>query len=281
MKNIIYIPLDERPCNYLYPQAMLNVRDDYALITPPTEMLGKKKESADVDALWDFVETRAPKAEAMIFSVEMMFYGGLLPSRLHTLSDEQIQVFFNRLKALKCSNPNLKIYCSNLIMRTPKYNSADEEPAYYEEFGERIFKRAYFLDKKERGGLTEEEASALATYEKEIPAAHIEDYETRRVFNHNVTTEILDLLKAGVIDFLAIPQDDSAEFGYTALDQKKVVEKITERRLLRDVHMYPGADEVGASLLARALNKSENKRPNMQVSNFLSSKQLAHVHSLK
>ncbi|MGL4521140.1 MAG: DUF4127 family protein, partial [Bacilli bacterium] len=77
----------------------------------------------------------------------------------------------------------------------------------------------------------------------------------------NVTTEILDLLKAGVIDFLAIPQDDSAEFGYTALDQKKVVEKITERRLLRDVHMYPGADEVGASLLARALNKSENKRP--------------------
>lgn len=257
MKNIIYIPLDERPCNYLYTDYMCEVRKDVNLIVPTRDILGEKKKSANIDELWQFIFDNVEKAEAIVMSVEMMCYGGLLPSRLHYFDDKHKEKMLENIRNIKKLNKDIKIYASNLIMRTPKYNSSDEEPDYYEDYGFRIFKRAYLIDKKQRYSLNEEEEAMLQAIEQEIPKEFYEDYESRRNFNVDFNIRILDLVKEETVDFLSIPQDDSSEFGYTAMDQRIVSKARREKRIQPKVHMYPGADEVGASLLARAINDIE------------------------
>ncbi|MGL5915602.1 MAG: DUF4127 family protein, partial [Culicoidibacterales bacterium] len=219
-KKILYIPLDERPCNADYPAMMLKDHTHYTIISPAKNLLNQKKQPARVEQLWDFIYEHAKDSQAAIISIEMLCYGGLLPSRLHHLSETVLKSRLQKLVDLKQQQPQLKIYVSNLIMRTPQYSSSDEEPEYYGTYGHEIYRRSVLIDRDDRHGLTEAESAERANLELLIPEQHIEDYETRRRFNLEINKQILALVKNGVIDFLAIPQDDSAPYGYTARDQR-------------------------------------------------------------
>ena len=237
MKKIMFIPLDERPCNYIYPQEIVGIRGDVELIIPPIDMLGKKKTPADIHRLWEFVENHISNCQAFVFSVEMLFYGGLLPSRLHHYSNEYFDELIQRLELLKSNHKDCAFYTFQLIMRTPRYSSDDEEPDYYGIFGEQIFKRSYLINKHNRVGITNQEDKELEEYNLLIPQEVIDDYEIRRCVNLRVNLKMIELVKKGVIDFLSIPQDDSCEFGYTAMDQQSVVQAISQLRLQRKVMM--------------------------------------------
>ncbi|MFB4261022.1 DUF4127 family protein [Shouchella clausii] len=269
MYTIVYIPLDERPCNYAYPTFLANTRSDVRLRIPPIHLLGDKKKPADTEALWKFVFDQAKTADALVLSTDMLLYGGLLPSRLHHLSEDEGLKRIDYFRTLRKVVGNKPIFAFSLIMRTPRYNSADEEPDYYEQYGERIYKQAYLTDKWERSGLSQKEQEELQTIRHEVPKDIIKDYEDRRAFNLNMNVKITELVENGVIDFLAIPQDDSAEYGYTSQDQKRVYDQIVSKRLQSKVAVYPGADEAGSSLVAKAFNHL-NKRT-MKVYPFFSS----------
>ena len=256
--NILFLPLDERPCNYMYPKELALLTNDLELITPDLSILGSKKKSANLEAILDFVEHNISKCDAFVFSIEMLFFGGLLPSRLHHYDSQHKINMMNRLKQLR-SISTCKFYAFQLIMRCPRYNSNDEEPDYYEYYGQDLFYRSYLLDKKERLSLEQSELDALHSLNSHIPNEIIHDYELRRSYNIGLNLDILQLLKDGFIDYLSIPHDDSCEFGYTALDQKKVVHYISTNRLFNKVLMYPGADEAGCELISRAYNESINK----------------------
>ncbi|MEE6450807.1 DUF4127 family protein [Gottfriedia acidiceleris] len=259
--KIAYIPIDERPCNVSYVQKIASSSTDVELIMPNLELLGNKKESGDTEGLWTWVKGISSEVDAIILSIDMLIYGGLLPSRLHYLEENIRVVWAERLRALRRDYPKLEIYASNLIMRTPKYSSSDEEPEYYEHWGREIFLRAYLIDKQKREELSQDEQKQLNNMIEILPEEYIKDYETRRQFNLAINLQMLELVHEGVLTFLSIPQDDSAEFGYTAMDQSCVVRKREELRLYSKVHMYPGADEVGATLLSRAYNAWKNLRP--------------------
>lgn len=258
--KILYIPLDERPCNYLFPSNIVSCRQDIELIKPEMRIMSKKKQAADIDEIWQFIENNIDGCDAFVFSVEMMFYGGLLASRLHHLKADFHEQLVQRLKRLKMQHADCRFYAFQLIMRTPRYSSADEEPDYYGEYGKEIFERSYLMDKSQRFGLNEEETKKLGVLESFIPHQYIQDYEDRRHFNLELNFKMLSLIEAGVLELLAIPQDDSCEFGYTAGDQKKVSLFIAKHRLERKVYMYPGADEAGCSLVARAVSDFNSER---------------------
>ncbi|UOY93090.1 DUF4127 family protein [Ectobacillus sp. JY-23] len=259
--RVVYIPIDERPCNIDYVKRIAHSSSDLTLIVPDRNVLGRKKKAADTERLWQWIIEQVKTADALILSIDMLVYGGLLPSRLHQLSEEDGLRWIERLRSLRQLYPNIPILASNLIMRTPKYSSSDEEPDYYEQWGREIFLRAYLTDKQAREALSEEEKVKLREITDMLPASYIQDYEKRRAFNLNINLSMLELTAEGVLSFLAIPQDDSAEYGYTAMDQKKVVKKREELRVYKKVHMYPGADEVGATLLTRAYNKYYKQCP--------------------
>ena len=47
MKKIVYLPLDERPCNYAFAGFLSEENPSFTLVRPATEILGKKKIPAD------------------------------------------------------------------------------------------------------------------------------------------------------------------------------------------------------------------------------------------
>ena len=256
----LFIPLDERPCNYLYPQNIAQTAD-IDLITPEMAQLSNKKTPANTANLWQFMFDNLEGVDNVILSVDMMLYGGLIPSRLHHLTDSALEEFEARVRKLKQLNPNAKIYTYNCIMRCPSYSSSDEEPEYYDDYGSEIFRRKYLQDKQVRESLSEEESQKLELLIDAVPQNVLDDFESRRAFNASANLLVAKLVKEKVIDFLVIPQDDSSPFGYTAIDQKSVINYIEKESLSFDIAIYPGADEVGVTLLSRAFNEYQGYKP--------------------
>lgn len=265
LKTMLYLPLDERPCNWLFPQMMTRGVAELELLTPPKELLGRKKTPADLEGLWAFVEENFSRSSCAVLSAEMLFLGGLLPSRLHHMSAAWIARSMERLRALKESSPETRLYLFELIMRTPRYSSSDEEPDYYQEYGERIFRYGYLKDKQARQGLDAREQEDLHSLANQIPPEHRADYEARRNFNAALLENVLELVRDGVVELLYIPQDDSCEFGYTAIDQKRIHQAIRRMGVEDKVYMHPGADEAGAELVARAWLELTGHSPRVYV----------------
>ncbi|NLL49429.1 MAG: DUF4127 family protein [Firmicutes bacterium] len=267
MTTILYIPLDERPCNLIYPQALLeSTRDPNVLLkTPPIRVLGEKKKPTDLGALWNWLEEEAPTADMVLCSLDMLFFGGIVPSRLHHKSELELRDDLQRFMSLKEIYPRLRIYAFNLIMRVPAYNLSDEEPDYYREYGERIFRWGWYSDMLERGEAKPETKQELDLIMASIPQEVRDDYQARRRLNHLLNKEALSLVKQGILDFLVIPLDDCAEYGFSAAEQKRLLKLVEKDVLHAQVHIYPGADEVGMALLGRMYNELKGSRPRIFV----------------
>lgn len=257
--NILFLPLDERPCNYIYPQMIASSNTSIHLTMPPLDILSHKKEAASFEKIKEYLLSESDKQEALVISLDMLLYGGLLPSRIHHLTKENLKNRLHVLKDIKEKNPQIKIYAFECIMRCPQYNSSEEEPDYYEKYGYSLFKKKYLEDKQERETITAEQEEEKNQFI--IPKEILKDYEERRHINCDMNKETLKYLEEDIIDFLVIPQDDSSPFGYTAIDQKAILNEIHEKHLDFKVMVYPGADEVGLSLMTRAYNDFYHLHP--------------------
>lgn len=261
-EKIVYIPLDERPCNYKFPSEIME-DTDIQLVVPPKEIMGKKRVPAKFEDLEAFLLEETRDAYGAIISVDTLLYGGIVPSRLHHLDAGVVEKRLELLRKIKENNPRIKIYAFALIMRTPQGNNASEEPEYYQTYGLNIYLSGHFQNKKELGILTKEEREREARLE--IPEEVLKDYLDRRSQNVFFNLATLAYVEDGTIDFLIIPQDDASEYGYAAMDQQKVRKAIKEKRLQSKVYMYPGADEVGCTLAARFLNLVRDFTPKVYV----------------
>jgi hypothetical protein len=259
--NILYVPLDERPCNYSEPVMLSDISDEITMLVPPLCHMGKLKRPANVDALWEWLFEHTAECEYAILSIDTLVYGNIINSRTHHLSADECEKRLDRLRKLKVINPNITIYAFNLVARVANYNNAAEDPEYWDNYGAAIWKYSCFLDKKQRGILTGDETNEFTALEQEIPGDVLDDFLTRRKTDRIVNLCCLDYLKSGIIDSLVIPKDDNAEFGYAAMDHRAVAAKIFRDRLMDRVMIYPGADEVGSVLLARVFCKHFSYEP--------------------
>ncbi len=258
MKKILYLPLDERPCNYGFPYQMFN-DESLEIIRPDLSILGDKKKPGNLEAIRKFLLKESKDVDGLVLSIDMLLYGGIVPSRLHYDNVSVLTERLNVLKEIRKNNPKIKIYAFHLIMRSPQYSSSDEEPDYYEHFGREIFLTGFLSHKKELGLATEDELKELNKIK--VDASALDDFLARRSINTELCLKSIELVKERIIDFLIIPQDDAAEFGWTAKDQDKVRKTIEQETLQLKVYLYPGADEVGNTLLSKMNLHFLNKRP--------------------
>lgn len=260
-KNILMLPLDERPCNYLFPYKLLEDNPEYHLIMPERERLGKMKAPADHEYIKSFLLDNASAANIAVVSVDMLLYGGLLYGRLHHFSSVELLSRLAVLRAMKERNPALKIYAFQLIMRCPQYSSSEEEPDYYGNCGREIFLLGEAYHKRKLGLPVDE--ALIAAYEKKT-AGCLDDYLTRRKLNTDMNLRTVDLL-GDVIDYLVIPQDDSSLYGFIKEDQQRIYAYVRNREKEHLVQSYPGADEVGMTLVCRAVLKDCGVCPSVEL----------------
>lgn len=256
--KIIYIPLDERPCNYAFaPQ--IAAGSPVELVVPPLSMLGWKKNPAAPDALLRFLEENCADADGCVLSLDMLLYGGIIPSRLHHFSVEQLTQRLEAVRALTKNYPKLKIFAFALIMRCPSYSSSDEEPDYYETCGREIFLTGQVKHKQALGLLSQKEADALLSEYEKKTGPYLADFEQRRRVNRDILEKILTEYR-DCFETLVIPQDDSSAYGYTTVDREYLKQAVAASGKAA-VPMYPGADEVGMSLLANAVCTLLSRKP--------------------
>lgn len=258
--KVVYLPLDERPCNYNYARQIAEGASDLTLISPPKEIIGLKKTPADFEKIRAFLLENAAEAQACVLSLDTLLYGGIVPSRLHNHSLQELEKRLSVLGEIKRINPRIKIYAFALIMRCPSYSSNDEEPDYYQNCGKEIFLTGGIKHKRELGLISAQEAETRLKELEKVTGEYLSDFEKRREKNLSMLVEIL---KRKDIDFIVIPQDDSSPYGYTTRDREKLKEIIRQNNL-KSVATYPGADEVGMTLLCRAALEAAGKKPKIK-----------------
>lgn len=234
---------------------------DLTLEVPDIGLLGRKKTPADTGAVRDWLTGAVKGADALIVSIDMLVHGGIVPSRLHHTSEDVCLERLNVLAGLKQSNPGLRIYAFNLITRVPAYSSAEEEPDYYADYGNELYTYGWLTDKAEQEALDEAETARLESVKKTIPPEVLNDFLNRRKTNAFVNRETMKLVQSGVIDFLIIPLDDNSKYGFSPMEQRKLSLLAEELDLGDKVMIYPGADEIGCTLFARAFCEAKGYVP--------------------
>ena len=169
--------------------------------------LGKKKTPAQIDKLQAFLLDETRDAFGLVVSIDMLLYGGIVPSRLHRETEDTLKKRLDILRQIKKINPKIKIFAFDLIMRCPQYSSSDEEPDYYEVCGREIFLSGYIQNRIELGVATEEEKNRLPGILEKIKPEYLEDFLHRRGLNLKLNLTSLDLIKENIIDFLIFPQE--------------------------------------------------------------------------
>ena len=258
-KKIVLLPLDERPCNMFFPERLFS-KENFEIVR--AEKLGYKKNPADLNEIKRFLKKECKDADGLILSIDMLLYGGLIPSRIHHETQDTLLQRMQLIRQIRKENPNLLIYAFQVIMRCPNYSSSDEEPDYYEKFGKEIHDAGEAIH---RSRLGQDGDFYLSKIMGKIDQKCLSDYISRREVNRYMNVETLQYLRDGWLDALVIPQDDSAMYGYAAMDQKCVRDKIEEYDMVDQVLMYPGTDEVELTLLTRMKNVMYGKCPKVYI----------------
>lgn len=262
--KIVLLPLDERPCNYLYPQ-QLPLESSIEIVEPSKSLLSSKKEVCDINKLSNWLYKECLDADYAVISVDTLLFGGIIPSRIHHYKYEDLINKIEIIKKIKENNKKIKIYCNELIMRCPSYSLSDEECDYYAECGRELFLLGNIIDKEEQN-LIEKDSKDKKELLKKIKPEYLNDFLTRRETNLGVLLNNIKYVLEGYIDFFVIPQDDCSEFGFPSRDQRKVKSFLKENNLQKVVVMYPGADEIGLILVARAINDYKKYKPRIYIS---------------
>ncbi len=220
MKTIVMLPLDERPCNYHYPEIL--PKAGYKLLLPPAQIMGEKKTPADTEKIAAWLLSNIEEADACVLSLDTLIYGGIVPSRLHHESTETLLGRAKLVEELRRRNPRMKLYLFQLIMRCPDYSLSDEEPDYYDDFGREIHLTGRYRHLELLNRLTEEDEKEYAKIREKVPQEVLDDFIGRREKNLSVLIHNLGYAKDGTADYFIVPQDDAAVYGFTSMDQMKV-----------------------------------------------------------
>lgn len=261
MTKILYVGLDDRPCNYHYPLMLSDICDDIDMIAPPFELMGKLKKAADTDAIWKWLFENVSDADYAILSVDTLVYGNIIHSRIHNRSKEQCDAYMENFRKLKELNPKLEIHAFNLVARVAAYDNDFEDPTYWANYGYAIWRYGWLKDRINRGQDLEGEKEEFEKLSTSIPQEYLKDFLDRRAISRHINHKSVDFTKEGIFERLVVPKDDTAEYGYAATDQAALSKKIYEERIMDKVMVYPGADEVGSVLFARIFNKVKNFTP--------------------
>lgn len=256
--RILSIPLDERPFNYDYAAQIAASIDGIEYVQPPMTMMGAKKKPADIEQLWEFVLAELPACDAAILSAETLVYGGLLPSRLHHHPIQELLPVVQRFKMLRTLNPTARILVSSLIMRIPAYDSDEEEPDYHGLWGKKLFEYSRLLALRHQNPEDIVAGAVVQRIESEIPKDIRDEFLARRQTNHEVTKHLLELYTDGVFDDFVIPLDDNSPIGLQVVERSALLRAAASKGLQVDI--YPGADEVGCTLLSRVVLGARPKR---------------------
>lgn len=254
--RIALVPLDDRPVCLQYPQMMAPLAHAQ-IIAPPTEHLGRFTSPGDTDAIARWLRAQDwSRIDALIVSVDMLAYGGLVASRVHGVDQATALARLAVLDEIAEAHPRLPVYAFSTLMRL-----APTADRVNEAYREKLARWAEIADDAQPGAEQQELAGLVAA----IPPAALADYRRARARNRAVNLASVQRVASGVIDYLVVSQDDAKPRGVHLADRKAVTAAASQGDLAGRVGIQPGADEVAMLLLSRAVLRARNLQLSMRV----------------
>lgn len=257
MMRLILLPLDERPVNTRYPRQLAAIAGA-TLLLPPSHLLPRLREQADTYGLSLWLAEQAAEVDAVLVSVDLLGYGGLIPSRISHDTSGEILARLDVLHQLRYSHPTLPIYAFNVITRISNADDNIEEPLYWDTYGTRLYRYSQLMHRARQFPHDAVVQAELLAVRDAIPTEIITDFTRRRLRNHLVNLHLLELLADEVLTLLVLSSDDTSEYGFGS-QEKSWLQAWAERLELPETRllMYPGADEIGGVMLLRALTADQ------------------------
>lgn len=257
--RIIYVPLDDRPCNARFP-GLLARMVDFELVMPPLELLGEARQEGEPDAIARWLLEPHEQVDCAILSIDMLAYGGLVPSRAMRTSPAAALDRLNVLAKLRERLGESAIYAFSVIMRLSITADRPQTGQYWD------LMRQYSELSYRVGTLGEQDKfERLQEIIGQIPPEIISNYQAARERNHRVNMRAVDEAAAHHIDFLALTQEDAAQFGPHVEEQERLRDRIVSLNVEDRAMIYPGADEAGMTLLARFIHRHMLRTPTIRV----------------
>lgn len=249
--RVAVVPLDERPVCAELPGLVAAVAGA-TVITPDAELMPHFRSPGDPAALTRWLLEQGAATDAVVVALETIGVGGLLPSRLGAEPAVGVTSLWETLRSLV-----VPVHASTVVMRTPDSDDATEEPAYYESYGRALHRLSAALHEHAEG-MAEDQAVLAAR--QAVPAGVRQDFFARRRRNHELNLHALGLAAEGVLETLVITADDTAAAAVGTAEQEWLRHWIDWLELGDRVLTYPGADEVGSVLVARALVRASGEQ---------------------
>jgi len=262
-QTIMYVPFDNRPVSLDYVTDTV-AKGGFEILVPPADDLANRTKSANPDVLWQWVFAHANETDSFVVSADALVYGGLVASRTHDINDDVLLARTKNFEKLKAMNPAARIYVFSTIMRSPHASSGGVEPPYYETYGPAIFQINALRDKLEFQGLKAGETQELKTLTASVPQEALQDWYVRREKNFKVNVELIHEAKQDIFAYLLIGRDDASPYSRSH-QESRWLGKETVGLSASQYLSFPGADQLGMVLLARASNDLLFKIPSIAV----------------
>lgn len=254
-RKIALLPVDGRPVTRELPKQIASI-GGWEVLLPNKELLGFLKEPGKLAELADWIWEIAPEVDGFVFSTDMLGYGGLVPSRINEETEPAIKERMNLLRKLKDTYPEKPLMAFSATMRISNNYVNEEEKEYWKDYGVEIWDYSYHSHRFERTNCPESK-QRVDQLQLRIPAAILEDYIETRKKNFQISLSLLEMVEANIVDILVFPQDDTSEYGINIREQDMLSQQVTDRQLFSKVFIYPGADEVGNTLVSRMIYQIE------------------------
>jgi len=285
-RRLLALPVDARPVVCAQVQSLVATAG-WELQVPDAAALGHFRRSADRDGLAQWLRDEAGAADAWVLSLDMLVYGGLVPSRFIEDPLPSLLARLALLCELRAAHPGRLLYAFAATMRISNNDVADEEKTCWAQYGRLLWRWSFESDRAEglrQQGLAGEAEAAeqsAAAAAAAIPLAVRQDYQATRERNFQVNLAALQAVADGVVDRLVLPQDDTAAWGFNIAERRALQSRVQALGLQDRVLIYPGADEVLHTLCAHAVQRLQAPRGGRPLRVALAPSDPAHIGQLR
>ena len=258
--KILFLPCDTRPPTLELPMQLAKVAG-VEMRHPPLEILNDQNKPGDTQKIAAWLLESAATADAAIITLETLCLGGMIPARRVSDSLEDALARLEVLTQVKRLNPNIRLYAYGVIVRVAHDNDPLEEKPYFGQYGTALRRVSEWIDRVERGA----DIAELEAAKQAVPPEILADWLGTRQRNHALHQRALEMLQAGTLEHLCLTLDDTTPYGLAARDRRRLEARIDELGVWECADVYPGADEVAAALLARAMTVVSKRKPSVFV----------------
>ena len=245
--RLTLVPIDDRPAVGQFG-VLIGAVADQRVEMPRRELLGNFTTPGDTRRIEQWLRERDYRGtDALIISVDMLAYGGLVASRTPGVSLAVARKRLDFFRWFRQRHPKIPVYAFSVIMRVAPTASAATQGIH-----DQLARWAELKDRVPRTG-DEGLAAELARLESQLEPRVKADFLAARQRDLQINLAMIELARAGVVDQLILLQDDARQYGLHRQDQAVLRARLKELGMEAQVPIYNGTDEGALSLISRAV----------------------------